>query len=101
MSGMEGFSDPIELPDIPAGPGLALIVNSQGKVLQITMANNIRRRIGALLDSDGQIAVHGPKIYKAQQDGVSIFVRWKLTTDYRAEKARLMEELRPEWAPKI
>lgn len=93
------FSNMIELPNIPEGPGLALILNSQCEVLQLTASKNIRRRIGELFDSDGHIAVHGPKIYKAQQSGEQIFIRWKLTPDYKREKKRLMDELGPLWAP--
>lgn len=36
----------VELPYIPEGPGIALILNSQCEVLQITASKNIRRRIG-------------------------------------------------------
>ena len=94
------FSKIFELPNIPEGPGLALILNSQFEVLQITASKNIRRRIGELLDSEGQIAVHGPKIYEAQLSGEQIFIRWKLTPDYKEEKKLLMDELGPLWAPK-
>jgi hypothetical protein len=62
------------------------------------MSNNIRRRISELFDSQGTICVHGPKIYKAQQEGQRIFVRWKLTPDYVEEKRQLIEELNPLWA---
>lgn len=101
MSGdLDDFSLPIELPHIPEGPGLAVIVNQQGEVLQVTESKNIRRRIGELMDSEGHIAVHGPKIYAAQEEGERIFVRWKLTPHYKAEKKRLMTSLHPTWAPK-
>ena len=94
------FSERIKIPNIPEGPGIALIMNSRGDVLQITASKNIRRRIGSLLDSEGHIAVHGPKIYEAQQNGEQIFVRWKLIPDYKREKKRLMDKLGPLWAPK-
>lgn len=99
MSDLDRFSEPIELPDIPEGPGIALIINKRGEVLQITSSKNIRRRIGGLMDSEGQIAVHGPKIYEAQQLGETVLIRWKLTPDYRTEKKILMEKLAPIWAP--
>jgi hypothetical protein len=97
MSIPDGFSDPLELPNIPEGPGVCTIEDANGRVLQVAMSQNIRRRIGELLDSEGNIAVHGPKIYAAQQQGKQIFVRWKLTPDYRREKRRLVEELGPLW----
>jgi len=96
---LDNFGETIELPNISEGPGVALIVNAKEEVLQITASKNIRRRIGELLDSEGKIAVHGPKIYAAQQSGEEIFVRWNFTPDYKAEKKRLMEELAPLWAP--
>jgi len=99
MVELDGFSLRLELPDIAEGPGLCIIENAEGQVLQITASKNIRRRIGELLDSEGVIAVHGPKIYEAQREGQSILVRWKHTPHYKEEKVRLMEELRPLWAP--
>jgi hypothetical protein len=99
VNDLKNFSEPIEIPAIPEGPGIALITNSLGEVLQIAAAQNIRRRIGQLLDSEGLTAVHGPKIYEAQGLGERIFIRWKLTPDYRNEKKKLMEELNPLWAP--
>jgi hypothetical protein len=99
MYDLTNYSEPIEIPTIPEGPGIALITNSRGEVLQITASKNIRRRIGELLDSEGHIAVHGPKIYEAQRRGERIFIRWKLTPDYRNEKKKLMKELNPLWAP--
>jgi hypothetical protein len=99
MSGSTGFSDRLELPNIPEGPGVAILEDAQGQVLQIMRSSNIRRRIGQLLDSPGTTCVHGPKVYSAQQRGERIFVRWKLTPDYKAEKERLMDELAPLWAP--
>ena len=62
MTILDGFSEPLELPSIPQGPGVCIIEDEQGQVLQVAMAENIRRRIGELLDSEGKIAVHGPKI---------------------------------------
>lgn len=97
MSILDGFSEPIELPDIPEGPGLCIIEDEDGQTFQVAMSQNIRRRIGELLDSEGKIAVHGPKIYAAQQKGTHIFVRWKLTPEYRMEKRRLVEHLDPLW----
>jgi hypothetical protein len=99
MHELTNYSEPIEIPAIPEGPGMALITNHRGEVLQITAAKNIRRRIGQLLDSEGLTAVHGPKIYEAQGLGERIFIRWKLTPDYRNEKKKLMKELNPLWAP--
>lgn len=99
MSNVSGFSERFELPNIPEGPGVCIIADADGRALQVAMSSNIRRRIGNLLDSKGTIAVHGPKIYKAQQEGQRISVRWKLTTAYRAEKDRLMRTLNPLWAP--
>lgn len=98
MTIQDDFSKLFELPDIPEGPRVCIIEDENGEVLQVAMSQNIRRRIGELFDSEGNIAVHGPKIYEAQRQGRRVFVRWKLTPNYKAEKARLMEELRPEWA---
>lgn len=66
-------------------------------MLQVAESINIRRRIGEMLDSDGKICVHGPKIYAAQRRGEGIYVRWKLTKDHKAEKKRLLRELRLAW----
>ena len=67
-------------------------------MLKVAMSGSIRRRIGQLLDAKlGGTCVHGPKIYDAQQQGQRIFVRWKLTPDYKAEKRRLTDELGPLW----
>jgi excinuclease UvrABC nuclease subunit len=93
----EGFSQPLELPNIPEGPGVGVIEDGQGHVLQVVMSNNIRRRIGELLDSQGTLCVYGPRIHAAQQAGQRIFVRWRLTQDYKEEKRSLVEELDPEW----
>ncbi len=92
------FSDRFEMPDIPEGPGVAVLEDAQGQVLQVVRSNNIRRRIGELFDSQGTICVHGPKIYDAQQQGQRIWVRWKHTQDYLEEKKRLVEKLNPLWA---
>ena len=100
MNTQSQFSEPIEIPNIPGAPGLAIIFNEKGEVLQITAGKNIRRRIGQLLDNGGVTAVHGPKIYNAQLEGERIFVRWKLTPNFRDEKRNLMDELGPLWAPK-
>jgi hypothetical protein len=94
---MKGFSDRLELHTIPEGPGGCLIEDVNGNLLQIAATNNIRRRVGELMDSQGTICVHGPKIYKAQQEGQKIFVRWKLTADYKEEKKRLMEQYQIAW----
>lgn len=94
---MRGFSERIVLPDIPEGPGVSLIEDEAGNVLQIIASNNIRRRIGGLFDNQGTICVHGPKIYAAQRRGERIYVRWKITEDYKEEKKRLMEELTLAW----
>lgn len=94
---MKGFSERIVLVNIPEGPGICLIENEAGEVLKIAASNNIRRRIGEMMDSKGTICVHGPKIYAAQQQGQRIYVRWKLTKDYKVEKQELVEELNPKW----
>ena len=99
MSSVNGFSERVELPSVPEGSGLCIIEDEQGRVLQVAMSVDIRRRIGQLLESQGRICVHGPKIYAAQQEGKRIFVRWKLTPDYREEKRQLMQDLDPRWAP--
>jgi len=96
---MKGFSERIVLPDIPEGPGVAIIEDEAGNVLQIAASNNIRRRIGEMLDSQGTICVHGPKIYAAQRHGDRIYVRWQLTEDYKEEKRRLIDELTLIWKP--
>lgn len=98
MRDLNGFSDPLELPNIPEGPGVLILEDAQGRVLQVGFSNNIRRRIGELFDSQGTICVHGPKIYDAQQQGQRVYVRWKYTRDYQEEKRRLIEELNPWWA---
>lgn len=94
----DGFSEQIALFYIPEGAGVALIEDATGQVLQILASNNIRRRIGELMDSKGTICVHGPRIYKEQEAGHALFVRWKLTPHYKAEKQRLVDELKPVWA---
>lgn len=81
----------------PEGDGVALIEDADGRVVQVIASNNIRRRIGELMDSQGTICVHGPKIYESQQNGRALFVRWKLTQDYKAEKKRLVEQTNPLW----
>jgi hypothetical protein len=91
------FSDRLELPNIPEGPGVCVLEDVHGQVLKVVMSNNVRRRIGELMDSGGTICVHGPKIYEVQQKGQRIFVRWKHTPDYREEKRSLIEELDPQW----
>lgn len=100
MSVLQDFSDPLQLPNIPEGPGVCIIEDEQGQVLQVAMSGNVRRRIGQLLDSGGTTCVHGPKVYDAQLSGTRVFVRWKLTRDYKGEKRRLVEELNPRWKRK-
>jgi len=97
VNSRKDFSERIELPKIPEGPGVCIIENERGNVLQIAFSRNIQRRIGELLDSEGQICVHGPKIYKAQQRGERLFVRWKLTPDCTSEKRDLIQELKSQW----
>jgi len=64
----------------------------------VVASGSIRRSIGQLLDAQrGGTCVHGPKIYDAQQQGQRIFVRWKLTPDYKAGRKRLRDELGPLW----
>lgn len=100
MRTFEGFSGPIELTQVPEWPGVCIIHDEDGNVLQIAESQNIRRRIGSLLDSDGATCVHGPKIYEFQQSGRSVFVQWKLTPKYRAEKQALVRSLKPVWKQK-
>jgi len=97
MSILDGFSERFALPDIPEGPGVCIIEDEQGQVLQVAMSVNIRRRIGYLLDNTGVVASPGPRIHAAQLRGKRVFVRWKLTADYRAEKRRLVEQVDPLW----
>jgi hypothetical protein len=97
MSILDGFSERLELPNIPEGPGVCIIEDQEGRVLQVAMSVNIRRRIGYLLDSGGTTCVHGPKVCAAQQQGTKVFVRWKLTTDYKREKRRFVDALDPLW----
>lgn len=98
MTELEGFSERFELPNIPEGPGVCVLEDAQGRVLKVVMSGNIRRRIGQLLDAQhGGTCVHGPKVYDAQQKGQRVFVRWKLTPDYKAGKRRLIDELGPLW----
>lgn len=97
---MEGFSDRICLSNIPEGPGVCLIEDEAGNILQVAESVNIRRRIGELMDSEGKICVHGPKIYAAQQHGDKIYIRWMLTPHFKTEKKRLVEMLRPRWKTK-
>ena len=99
MSSLSGFSESFELPNIPEGPGVCIIEDERGEVLQVARSDNIRRRIGQLLDSEGTTCVHGPKVYKAQQEGRRIIVRWKITPNHKEEKRRLREGLNPLWAP--
>jgi excinuclease UvrABC nuclease subunit len=97
MTGPDGFSQRLELPNIPAGPGVCIIEDENGVVLQIVESKNIRRRVGELLDSEGHIAVHGPKIYAEQRQGQRIFVRWIHTSHYKELKKQLISELGPRW----
>ena len=97
MGILDGFSERFALPDIPEGPGVCIIEDEQGQVLQVAMSVNIRRRIGYLLDNTGVVASPGPRIHDAQLRGERVLVRWKLTAEYQREKRRLMEELEPLW----
>lgn len=97
MPVIEGFSDRVELPNIPEGPGVILIENSSGLVLQVAYSNNVRRRIGEMFDNRGTICAYGPKIYDAMCRGERVYVRWKLTKDYKAERERLAFTLNPQW----
>ena len=98
MSILDGFSEPVELPNIPDQPGVAIVQDRRGQVLQVIESTKIRRRIGELLNTR-QLApnVHGAKVYGAQQKGTAILVRWKVTPDHKAEKKRLVQELDPLW----
>ena len=98
MKVLSGFSQSLEIPNLPEGPGVCIIEDANGRVLQIAASNNVRRRIGEMFDSQGTICVHGPKIYDAQQAGGQIYVRWMLTPNYKEEKRRLIDELKPLWA---
>lgn len=57
---MEGFSKRIVLSEIPEDPGVCIIEDEAGNVLQIAAAINIRRFIAELLDSDDKICLLGP-----------------------------------------
>ena len=46
MSNLTGFSDRLELPDIPEGPGVIVIEDAQGRVLQVGFSNNCQRGWG-------------------------------------------------------
>lgn len=98
MTELEGFSERFELPYIPEGSGVCIIEDTQGRVLQVAMSDSIRRRVGQLLDAQSGTCVHGPKIHDAQHKDQRIYVRWKLTPDYKEEKRRLMKKLKPLWA---
>ena len=100
MNDLTIFSEPIELPLIPEGPGVCILENEQGEILQVVYSNNIRRRIGEMFDSQGTICAYGPKIYQAQQAGQHIFVRWKHTKNYKQERKNLEITLRPKWMKK-
>ena len=97
MTELEGFSERFELPNIPEGPGVCIIEDEQDQVLKVVMSSNIRRRIGYCLDSGGTVCSFGPRLFEAQQRGQRIFVRWKLTPNYRQEKRRLIDDLDPLW----
>lgn len=98
MSILDGFSETIELPNIPDQPGVAILQDQRGRVLQVIESTKIRRRIGELLNTRERAPnVHGAKVYRAQQNGTRILVRWKLTSDHKAEKKRLIELLNPLW----
>lgn len=97
MSNLERFSESIEIPNIPEGPGVCIIQDELGRILQVAMSGNIRRRVGDLFDGSGTTASHGPAIFAAQQQGHRVFVRWKITANYKAEKKSLMQELHPLW----
>ena len=97
MSSLNSFSESFELPNIPEGPGVCIIEDAQGQVLQVAASNNVRRRIGQFFDSTGGTCSYGPKVYEAHQEGHRLFLRWKLTPYYKTEKMRLVEELNPLW----
>lgn len=97
MSILDGFSEPIELQNIPDEPGVAILQDQSGQVLEVVESTRIRCRVGELLDSTGGYASQGPRVYSAQQHGIRIFVRWKLTPDHKAKKKWLVEALNPKW----
>ena len=97
MPNIEGFSRRIVLPDIREGSGVIIIENERGAVLQVAYSNNVRRRIGEMFDSQGTLCAYGSKIYAAMQHGDRIYVSWKFTKDYKAERERLIAELNPLW----
>jgi len=97
MNNLNDFSKRLELPNIPEGPGVCIIEDAQGQVLQVAASNNVRRRIGQFLDSTGETCSYGPKVYQAHQEGHPLFIRWKLTPYYKNERMRLIEELNPLW----
>jgi hypothetical protein len=98
MDGVVGFSQRVELPNIPEGPGVGIIEDEKGQVLQVFFSSNIRQRIGSMLDSEGITNVHGPKIYAMMKSGKRVFFRWKLTNNYESEKNILIRRLNPVWA---
>ena len=98
MKELPGFSDQLELPNVPEGPGVIVLEDNLGRVLQVLGSNNVRRRIGELMDSKGTICTYGTRVYDAQQGGHRLTVRWKLTSNYTELARRLAEQLRAAWA---
>lgn len=45
------LSEVLVLLSIPEGPGVCILEDGHGRVLQVAGSNNIRRRIGEMLDS--------------------------------------------------
>ena len=94
MRELEGFSERLEIPNIPGEPGVCIVEDEDGEALQVFMSNNVRRRIGEKFDSGGALDEYGPKIYETQQRGRRLFVRWwRLTPYYQAEFDRIKKRL--------
>jgi hypothetical protein len=101
MTTLEGFSEPLEIPDIPDEGGVAIIEDERGRILQVIESTSIRRRIGELLNTRERApSVHGARVYEAQKQGTRIFVRWKLTPNHKMVKKLLVQELNPLWKRK-
>ena len=97
MSGLGGFSNRLRLLYIPEGPGVVIVEDSRGEVLLVLASDNVRRRIGALLDSEGTVDPHGPRIHKLHHSGREVYARWKRTPEPEEEQKRLVERFTPAW----
>jgi len=75
-----------------------VLEDNLGRVLQVLGSNDVRRRIGELMDAQGKVDAYGPRIYEAQEKGQRVFVRWQHTSNYKEQARRLVEQLRAAWA---